>query len=265
MNVAQKLGKTVTFNVTRGNDDQLVEGEAQIATEVPFTIIANDIELVTLSVLPSDLKELVIGFLYTSSIISNVSKVKSIWIDEKKWQCEITLESMPDPKVYSKRLYTSGCGRGVMFSTISDISNRRKLECDITLSISHILASTRLLQTSSDLHRNSGGVHTVALGTADALPFLFYDDIGRHNAVDKIIGKALLDSIDLKKCVLFTTGRISSDILHKAKRAGVGIIVSLGSPTHQVVLTAREFDMTIVGYARGKNVTIYSCPSRITI
>jgi len=261
----RKLGKTVQFDVTRANEQEFTPGDAEIATEVPFTIVANDIELVTLSALPSNLKELAYGFLFTSSMISSASDVKSIWIDETKWRCELQLDTTPDPSLFTKRLYTSGCGRGVMFSTVSDIANRKKIECDVNIPVSQILASTRALQSSSELHKTSGGVHTVALGRADQLPFMFFDDIGRHNAVDKIIGRSLMDTIDLHSCILYTTGRISSDILHKAKKADIGIIISLGSPTHQVVLTAREFDMTIAGYARGKNITIYSCPSRITL
>lgn len=265
MSTTGALGKTVLFDVIKGNAEEFISGNTEIATEVPFTIVANDIELVTLSVLPSDLKEMVYGFLYTSSIITKVDHITSFWVDKKIWRCEVTLKSMPDPSIYSKRLYTSGCGKGVMFSTVADISNRRKSECAVKISVSHILASTKWLQTSSELHHTSGGVHTAALGTTDSLPFISFDDIGRHNAVDKVIGYALLHSVDLKNNILYTTGRISSDILYKAKRASIGIIVSLGSPTHQVVLTAREFDMTIAGYARGKNITIYSCPSRIIL
>lgn len=260
-----KLGQTVQFDVTRANELEFTTGFAEIASEVPFTIVANDIELVTLSALPSALRELAIGFLYTSSMISSVKEVRSIWIDETRWRCEVQLDTTPDSSLFTKRLYTSGCGRGVMFSTVGDIANRKKSECTVSVSVAHILESTRALQSSSGLHKTSGGVHTVALGKSDQLPFMWFDDIGRHNAVDKIIGRSLMDNVDLNSCILYTTGRISSDILHKAKKADIGIIISLGSPTHQVVLTARELGLTIAGYARGKNITIYSCPSRITL
>jgi len=259
------LGTTVPFSVVKtAEGGTFVTVLVEVASEVPFTIIANDTELVTLSCLPSNIKEFVYGFLFTSAIISQVTDVTSYWLDTSKWRCEVTLKTMPDPLHFSKRLYTSGCGRGVLFATVADIANRKRSLWEHSIDVGSLLAATRYLQSASSIHATSGGVHTAALGFGKELPRIVYDDIGRHNAVDKVIGKALLEGCDLNSSILYSTGRISSDILHKAKRADIGIIVSLGSPTHQVVLTAREFGMTIVGFARGKNLTIYSCPERIT-
>jgi FdhD protein len=89
------------------------------------------------------------------------------------------------------------------------------------------------------------------------------DDVGRHNAVDKVVGRALLEGMDLSRCALLCSGRTSSDMLHKAKRAGIPVSVSRGAPTHQAVLQARSMGVTVVGFARGTSMTVYSHPERI--
>ena len=90
------------------------------------------------------------------------------------------------------------------------------------------------------------------------------DDIGRHNAVDKAIGDAFRRRLPMSSCALVTTGRISSEIAHKARRAGMPVVISRGAPTHQAILQARDMGITTVGFARGGNYTIFSHPQRIT-
>jgi FdhD protein len=97
------------------------------------------------------------------------------------------------------------------------------------------------------------------------MPDLLIDDIGRHNAVDKVIGHCLLAGFDLSQSMLLCTGRISSEILHKARRASIPIVVSRGAPTHQSVLLAREMGITLIGVARAGSFTIYSHYQRISI
>ncbi|NQT92289.1 MAG: formate dehydrogenase accessory sulfurtransferase FdhD [Lentisphaerae bacterium] len=89
------------------------------------------------------------------------------------------------------------------------------------------------------------------------------DDIGRHNAVDKVIGWALKNERDLSQLWLITSGRVSSEILHKAARAGMAAIVARGAPTHQAVLRAKEAGITVIGFARGSGFTVYSGEERV--
>ena len=89
------------------------------------------------------------------------------------------------------------------------------------------------------------------------------DDIGRHNAVDKIIGRSLMNAVDFSRTMLISTGRISSEILHKVKRTGIPIVLSRGAPTHQTVLMAREMGVTVIGFARGENFTVYANSDRV--
>jgi FdhD protein len=113
------------------------------------------------------------------------------------------------------------------------------------------------------LHGTTRGVHSAALAPGGRLPASAIDDVGRHNAVDKAIGRALADGTDMASCVLASTGRVSSEILFKARRAGIPVVASFGAPTHQAVLLAREMGVTLVGFARGRRLTAFSHPERI--
>ena len=150
-----------------------------------------------------------------------------------------------------------------MFSSVVELALRRPLADQFTIDSDVILRLMRWLQTSSQLYRSTRGVHTAALSKGGTLPEIACDDIGRHNAVDKVIGSALITGIDFKVSVLLCSGRISSDILFKAKQCEIPVLISLSAPTHQAVLLARDMHMTLVGFARGLSFTIFSHSERI--
>jgi FdhD protein len=151
-----------------------------------------------------------------------------------------------------------------MFSSLTELAQRRPIDNKAALAASAIPPLMRWLQTVSATHKSSGGVHTAALSENGATPVVFFDDIGRHTAVDKVIGAALLAGRAFGPCSLLCSGRISSEILFKARRSGIPVIVSIGSVTHQAVLLARSMGLTLAGFARGESFTLYSHPERIT-
>ncbi len=265
MNHSDTLGMSVNFEIVQIKEGNATNTIASVATEVPLTIVANDEEIATLSGSPDHLREFVYGFLFTAGFIQKAHDVQAFWCDETKWRIEVKLNNPPEPNLLTKRLYTSGCGRGVMFSSVVELALRRPLADEFTIDSDVIPGLMRWLQTSSQLHRSTGGVHTAALSKGGTLPEIVCDDIGRHNAIDKVIGSALITGVDFKVSVLLCSGRISSDILFKAKRCEIPVAISLGAPTHQAVLLARDMHMTLVGFARGLSFTIFSYPERIII
>lgn len=265
MNDSDTLGMSVNFEVVQIKKGNTTNTIASVPTEVPLTIVANDEEIATLSGSPDHLREFVYGFLFTAGFIQEAHDVQSFFWDETKWRIEVKLNNPPEPNLLTKRLYTSGCGRGVMFSSVVELALRRPLADEFTIGSDVILRLMRWLQTSSQLYRNTRGVHTAALSKGGALPEVVCDDIGRHNAVDKVIGSALITGVDFKVSVLLCSGRISSDILFKAKRCEIPVTVSLSAPTHQAVLLARDMHMTLIGFARGLSFTVFSHSERIII
>ncbi len=263
MNERTDFGPSEEFDVVRLKNGAIEKSPAPVATEVPFTILINDREIATLLCTPCDLRELTCGFLYTSGFIKTPGDIHAISLDTTKWIAAVEAENVFDPSLLGKRLYTSGCGKGVMYANIHEVAYRSPVTGSLTITGAQIAAMAQWLQRCSDLYKSTGGVHTATLSVRGETPAFCLDDIGRHNAVDKVIGKALMDTIDLSETILFCSGRISSEILQKARTCGIPIIISRGAPTHQAVLRARDMGITLIGFARGNSFTIYSHEKRV--
>ncbi|PKN28836.1 MAG: formate dehydrogenase family accessory protein FdhD [Deltaproteobacteria bacterium HGW-Deltaproteobacteria-21] len=257
------FGPSVIVDVVRYAAGRFERVNATVATEVPLTLVVNGDELATLMCSPSDLRQFCYGFLFTSGLINRAADVKSLSLDETRWRAEVLIERKPDPAMLDKRVYTSGCGRGVMYTTILELSARQPLVNDFTVSPDFVIGCMKWLQESSPLHRITGGVHTVAFSIESRTPEKSFDDIGRHNAVDKVIGHLLLEGVETSKLILICTGRISSEVLHKAKRAAIPILLSRAAPTHQTILLARDMGITVIGFARGGQFKVYSHERRV--
>ncbi len=117
-------------------------------------------------------------------------------------------------------------------------------------------------QQKSSLFRKTGGVHSCALGTTEEIQ-VFADDIGRHNAVDKVFGECLLKDISTIDKVLLTSGRVSSEILLKVVKRQVPIIISPAAPTDLATDLAQKLNLTVIGFVRGKRMNVYSAAERV--
>ena len=161
-----------------------------------------------------------------------------------------------------KRIYTSGCGRGIIFHSPVDIMQRAPITDDFQIKAETITSLMSIFLNSSTEHRETRGVHSAALADAGNI-LIFRDDIGRHNAFDKVVGAALLSGISLEDKALFSSGRISSEIFSKALRCRIPVLVAAGAPTNQAVKLARQVNMALAGRTRGNRTIIYSAEERI--
>jgi FdhD protein len=261
MHDSDELGASTDMEVVICSGGEGVLDTRPVATEVPLTITANGVELATLQCTPTELEAMAVGFLFSSALIRKYSEIKSISVDSIRWVVECALERTPDIAQLGKRVYTSGCGKGVVYADVVELASRRRLVNSITLEGGRVSELARWLNRA----RDTRGVHTAGLSVAGADPLKAIDDIGRHNAVDKVIGQGLIDEVKLSECILINSGRTSSEILHKAQRAGIAICIARGSPTHQAVLRAVDGNVTLVGSAKGGKFTIYSHPERILL
>jgi len=151
-----------------------------------------------------------------------------------------------------------------MYANLSEITARHRIQSELTFTSAQVADAAHWLQHASPLYPQTGGIHTAALLDAGGTPSMRMDDIGRHNAVDKVVGRALLENLDFSRHALITSGRVSSEILHKTVRAGIPIIIARSAPTHQTVLRARETGVTVVAFARGGAFTVFAGKERIT-
>lgn len=263
MAVDYEFGPSIKMKVKKIKHGEIIETYDQVAAEIPFTININDKEIATLLCTPDNLEELVYGFLYSSRMLVRFEDIKDLYIDKVKWVAHIEMDKAPDLSIMEKRLYTSGCGKGVMYASVQEIAMRSPLVSDVKIRASQIAELSKWLNHSSDLFKDTGGVHSAALSHLGDLPVISIDDVGRHNAVDKVIGYAIMNKFNLSEHILISSGRTSSEILYKARVCNIAVNISRGAPTHQAILKARDMAVTLVGFARGSNFTVYTHDDRI--
>lgn len=234
-----------------------------ITEEIPFTIDLNGKELVTLSASPMDLQELAIGFLFTSGFIKKSEEIKALTIDCERWRAMVEIDA-PDivEKLVFKRLYTSGCGKGIIYYNPLDLIQRAKIPSGLKIKGERIIGLMKEFQKNSEEFKMTGAVHSAGLCNEEDI-IIVKDDIGRHNALDKVIGAAILKNINFEDKIMLTSGRISSEILLKINRCQTPIIASSGAPTNQAVKLARELNITLIGFVRSGRMNIYSDEERI--
>ncbi|MEE8419589.1 MAG: formate dehydrogenase accessory sulfurtransferase FdhD [Dehalococcoidales bacterium] len=237
-----------------------------VARETPLTIILNDRELVTLLCSPKDLNYLAIGFLSSEGFIENRDEISKIIVDDIRGVARVRTREgkVINDDIIFKRLITSGCGRGTSFYKASDVENRVKIESGLKISGGEIMALVKEFQRRSLLYRSTGGVHSAALCEAGKI-LVFNEDIGRHNAIDKIFGECLLKGIDTRDRLVVTSGRISSEILLKVASRQIPVIVSKSAPTDLGVKMADDLGITLLGFVRGKRINAYTHDWRITV
>jgi len=250
-----------TFKVIRikGSSREIIED--LIVEEAPLTLNIGDKELVTLLCMPSDLEDLVVGFLFTSGLINRIQDIKKIVINQEQWVARIDLATADIGMVF-KRLYTSGCGRGTLFYSASDLINRVKNVSDFKIEAIKINSLMADFQKKSEIYLKTGGAHSAGLADNKGI-LIFKEDIGRHNAIDKVIGQRLKEGGAFENKIMITSGRISSEVLLKTQKCKIPIVISKSAPTNQAIKLAKDMGITLVGFARGNRLNIYSAEERI--
>lgn len=240
--------------------------EDLVAAEIPFTILCNHREIVTLLCTPKYLKELAIGFLQSEGFINRKEDIENIHLDDRRWFVNVTLAKTSKIVLNSfwKRTITSGCGKGTVFYNAIDILHCSENKAEIYITPRQIYKLMNTLQHSSDLFLETGGTHCAAISDANEL-FLFREDIGRHNAIDKMFGECLLNQIDLRNKVVLTSGRLSSEIVIKLAKRHIPIVISRSAPTSLAIETAQKTGMTLIGFTRGAKMNLYANDWRIKI
>ncbi len=251
------------FPILRITKEDKSNIEAVVAREFPLTIILNNQELVTLLCSPQDLKYLAIGFLFSEGLLSSKDEIQKITVDEQRGV--VRVETVEDKAfiqdVLSKRLVTSGCGAGATFFRVVDAAGQ-KVESRMKIAADEIFALVKEFQHSSEVYLATHGVHSAALCDRKNI-LVFKEDIGRHNAIDKIFGECVLNDIPTDDKVIVTSGRISSEILNKVAKRGIPIIISISAPTSVGVRASDNLGITLVGSVRGKGMNVYTNDWRI--
>lgn len=232
--------------------------EETLAIEVPYRITLNDKEIGASMVLETALEEFGAGFLFGQGYVTSPGEVKEVLVcPEGRIAVYADVEEEATPK---EVIITSGCGgTGKISREMLEGAFEPLQECTITFPEIHdfILASLH----ASDLSQKTHCVHGCGLW-ADGRLQAFYEDVGRHNAVDKIIGAILLEKIPARGAI-YTTGRLTSDMVLKCARIGIPIVISRTSPSSLGVAIAKRAGLTLAAYARPDRLNVFNAPKRI--
>lgn len=238
--------------------------EDVVAREFPLTIILNNRELVTLLCSPKDLGYLAIGFLFSEGLIGNRAEIKKIMVDDQRGVARVETEGddvLADELVF-KRFITSGCGRGASFYSAADVQDQARIESQTKISTNEVRTLMSEFIRYSEVFKTTGGVHSAALCDNKSI-LVFNEDIGRHNAIDKIFGQCVLEDIPADERIIITSGRISSEILLKVAKRNLPILISKSAPTDLGVKLANDLGITLLGFVRGKRMNAYTNDWRI--
>ena len=252
------------FQVEKISDRRREAEETFIIAEKPVTLFLNDQEVVTLLATPENLKELAVGFMLSEGWLRQDKPIEKIEVNpEGLVRVRVNYRPPLTAKLFLKRTITSGCGRGTIFYSVVDSLGAKKIRSATKISPAQIWGLMQGLSHHSTLYRMSGSVHGAALAEKQRIR-IFCEDIGRHNAVDKVMGAAFLQKISPEGKILLTSGRISSEIMTKAIKRRIPFLFSYSGPTDLAVDIARQVGVTLIGYIRGTKMRIYSHGERIT-
>jgi FdhD protein len=240
-----------TYLRVRGAHADEIAGE--VVREQPLTIYVNGEKFLTLLCSPIDLEALVVGYLWMEKVIGGLDEIRHVEVSPVDGRAEVMLAG--PVTLPTERILTSGCGGGITFR----IDHRLFPRLASTLRVRPETLSLRMkdLFAAAVHYKTSRGIHGAALTDGERI-LVVAEDVGRHNAVDKIKGAALRQGIPTEDRILLSTGRISSEMLLKAARMGVPLVASRTSPTEMAVALAEQLNITVCGYVRTDSLNLYA-------
>ncbi len=269
------IKQVLTTRVNSSAEQSLFEqGSDAVSVEEPLEIrvdTGSSTEQIAVTMrTPGNDSELAVGFLFTEGIISGKEDIARITLDKRCNGVTVHLNEgvQLDPTVFARNSYVASscgvCGK----RTIAAVRVKRKHACAadqpvVPSTLIHKLPG--LLRTQQDNFENTGGIHASCLFDLDGTLISLYEDVGRHNALDKLIGAQLLaDRLPLTDRILMLSGRSSFELVQKAAHAGLAVIAAVGAPSSLAVQLAEECQITLLGFVRDERFNIYSNAHRIT-
>ncbi|MCL4562249.1 MAG: formate dehydrogenase accessory sulfurtransferase FdhD [Chloroflexi bacterium] len=258
----KQANTAITYSKYRPGRWEIIN--AKIITEAPVSLTVNGEIWLTFMCTPTDLEALAVGFLFNEGLIESADEIVNVSVCESGDNVDVWLSHLVEKPALWRR--TTGCSGGMTSDKAATQPERLDRDAPPAnggpISPERIFALMDQLLHSQELYQESGGVHSSAL--SDGLRVVVRaEDIGRHNTLDKIAGRYVLDRLHLEHPYLVTTGRISSEMLQKARRIGASVVVSRTAPNSLSIQAAQEAGITLIGYARRDQFQVYSHPERL--
>ena len=236
---------------------------ADVITERPLTLFLNAQEIVTMMTIGDHPDLLAVGYLVNQNMLSRNDIITAIEHDEDLDVVVVRTERETNyEEKLKKKVRTSGCAQGTVFGDVIDSFEKVKLTPGARLKTSWLYALTRQINTQPSLYLKAGAIHGCVL-CEENRPLVYMEDVGRHNAVDKVAGWMMLNKVDPANKIFYTTGRLTSEMVIKTVMMGIPILISRSGFTAWGVELARQAGLTLIGRARGKRFTALSGADRI--
>ena len=235
-----------------------------VALDEPTCIFINEEYHVTLISTPINKKELTVGFLFCEGLIDSAEDIQSLKLRRK--DVYVTLKKKVDLRVASvdrMNLITTACSLSPTHSTKQ--IKLKKISSKLKMNPEKILEMVREMSQKSKIHMSTGGTHAAMLCSKEGKVLAFAEDVGRHNAIDKVIGSMILNNRRTSDCVLISSGRQSGEMVQKAVQAQIPIVASMTAPLSSGIKLADLAGISLICFARGTRLQIYTAPQRIEL
>jgi FdhD protein len=247
----------------RGIDQEGRPIETAVVYERPLTLFLNGQEIVTMMTIGDYPDYLALGYLLNQNMLRHDDVIAGIDYDEEVEVVVVRTERATDyEEKLKKKVRTSGCAQGTVFGDVMEQFEQVRLPADAILRTSWLYALTRKINTSPSLYLNAGAIHGCVLCEEDR-PLLYMEDVGRHNAVDKIAGYMFQNGITPAGKIFYTTGRLTSEMVIKTVQMQIPILISRSGFTAWGVDLARQANLTLIGRAKGKRFIALAGEARI--
>jgi|TARA_B110000259_G_scaffold41753_1_gene48028 FdhD protein len=251
---------TETIDCINENGEQI---QLPVVKEIPLTIYLNKQEIVTAMTLGDMPDLLAVGYLLNQNMLKRDDVISEINYDDDLQVVIIRTERQTNyEKKMEKKIRTSGCAVGTVYGDIMDDFSSINLNKKAKIKTSWIYTISKKVNTRPSLYLKAGALHGCVLCKEDS-PIIYVEDVGRHNAVDKIAGWMLLNKEDANNKIFYTTGRLTSEMVIKTVQMGIPILISRSGFTESGVKLAKEAGLTLIGRAKGKKMIIANGIERV--
>ncbi len=239
------------------NEVKLDFTEDFLVREYIVSIFINGVEVRKYIVLEDRIEEFIVGNLFSLGLIGDVEELKKISISENRVDIEVNYEVLRRIPILT---ITPSCGEQI----VPEKNMLFKVRSNMKMRLKDVFEALKQMFKKAQVFAKTGGVHAASLfNIENSKTLIVVEDLGRHSAVDKVIGWGLLKHVDFSKVAITTTGRVFSDLVVKVARVGIPFIISKSAPSYDAVLKARKYGITLVGFARGNRFNVYSEPHRL--
>jgi FdhD protein len=249
------MGVSREVSFRRYENGRLTETRGHVVYEGLVRLHVNGVEWASMMATPHDLDALALGFLVSEGIIAGPAELRRIVVCPSGACVEVWLRNAGVQRPQQMTI-TSGCGGGITFADLS--AEREPLSSDLRVTVRQLGGLLSQLQQRQRIR----GCHTSALAEGDSL-LVITEDVGRHNTLDKLYGRCLMEGIPTAGRILLTTGRVSSEMLNKAAQMRTPVVVSRSSPTTLSIRLAEAWNVTLVGYLRRDSLNVYAGLARV--